>query len=253
MGRMELGHWHWKLQWRRHLFAWEEEQHRHLLEIIAPFVPSGEEDKWLWLGDDLIGFTVNSAYLLLVAEYSPRPLRDPVDDFVFKHIWKCGAPTKVCAFSWQLILDRIQTKDNLLKRRIIQAHHGICSLCGETLETGRHLFLHCCFVAKVWYAINRWLGFIIILPHDITSSLATLIHCAKNKRERLGLCLIWNAYVWVIWNFRNDCIFNNGVPNVDDVVDRIKLLSWKWFVGRVAKGPFLFYEWSWSPLDCMVN
>jgi hypothetical protein len=253
MGQMELGHWNWHLQWRRHLFVWEEEQYRHLLEIIAPFVPLGEDDKWLWLGDDLIGFTVNSAYLLLVAEFSPRPVSDPVEDFVFKHLWKCGVPTKVCAFSWQLILDRIQTKDNLLRRRIIQAQHGNCSLCGENLESGRHLFLHCCFAAKVWYDITRWLGLIVILPHDITSSLATLIQCGKNKSVRLGLCLIWNAYVWVIWNIRNDCIFNNGVPIVDEVVDRIKLLSWKWFVGRVAKGPFLFYEWNWSPLDCMVN
>jgi hypothetical protein len=141
------------------LFAWEEQQYRDLLEIIAPFVPSGEDDKWLWLGDDLLGFTVNSAYLLLVAEYRPRPLRDPVEDFVFKHLWKCGPPTKVCAFSWQLILDRIQTKDNLLKRRIIQVQHGNCSLCGETSETGRHLFLHCRFVAKVWYDIIRWVFF----------------------------------------------------------------------------------------------
>jgi hypothetical protein len=44
--------------------------------------------------------------------------------------------------------------------------------------------------------------------------------------------------MWVVWNVRNDCIFNNGVANIDDMVDRIKMLSWKWFIGRVAKGPF---------------
>ncbi|MCI34415.1 hypothetical protein A2U01_0055635, partial [Trifolium medium] len=33
---------------------------------------------------------------------------------------------------------------------------------------------------------------------------------------------------------RNDCIFNNGVVIVEDVVDQIKLLSWKWFIGRMA-------------------
>jgi hypothetical protein len=233
------------------LFAWEEEQYHAFLEIIAPFMPSGQQDKWLWLGDPQ-GFTANSAYLLLVAEYRPPVLSDPATDFVFKHLWKCGAPTKVCAFSWQLLLDRVQTKDNLLKRRIIEAHHGLCSMCGEALESGRHLFLHCRFAAKVWYDIIRWLGFIIILPHNIISSLAILIHCAKNKKEKVGLCLIWNAFMWVVWNVRNDCIFNNGVPNVEDMVDKIKMLSWKWFVGRVAKGPILLYEWTWSPLDCLV-
>jgi hypothetical protein len=38
------------------LFAWEEEQYREFLEIIAPFMPSDQHDRWLWLGDDLQGF-----------------------------------------------------------------------------------------------------------------------------------------------------------------------------------------------------
>jgi hypothetical protein len=105
--------------------------------------------------------------------------------------------------------------------------------------------------AKVWYEVIRWLGFTIILPHNIVSSLALLISCASNKKEKAGLCLIWNAYVWVIWSIRNDIIFNNGVLFLDDVVEQVKLVSWKWYVGRVAKGPFLLYEWKWSALDCM--
>jgi hypothetical protein len=194
MGRLGDGHWHWELNWRRNLFAWEEEQYHVFLDIIAPFMPTGQRDKWLWLGDPQ-GFSVNSAYLLLVDEYRPPTLSDPVTDLVFKNLWKCGAPTKVCAFSWQLLLDRVQTKDNLLKRRIIQQQHGQCSMCGAALESWRHLFLHCSYAAKVWYDITRWLGFTIILPHNIISSLAILIHCAKNKREKVGLCLIWNAFM----------------------------------------------------------
>jgi hypothetical protein len=250
MGRLGDGVWIWDLRWRRILFVWEEEQYNALLEVIAPFLPSGQQDKWLWMGDSH-GFTVNSAYLLLVDEYRPPVLGDPVMDLVFKYLWKCGAPSKVCSFSWQLLLDRIPTKDNLLKRRIIQVQHEQCSMCGVASESARHLFLHCGFAAKVWYDIIRWLGFTIILPHSIISSLAILINCAKNKREKRGLCLIWNAFMWVVWNVRNDCIFNNGVPNIEDMVDKIKMLSWKWFVGRVAKGPILLYEWTWSPLDCM--
>jgi hypothetical protein len=120
-------------------------------------------------------------------------------------------------------------------------------------ETASHLFLHCNFAGKVWYDIIRWLGVIVILPHNILSSLAVLISCAKNKKERAGLCLIWNAYVWVIWCGRNDCIFNSGEVSIEDVTDQIKMLSWKWFIGRRAKGPCLFYEWKWSRLDCLLR
>jgi hypothetical protein len=251
MGRKVDERWHWEFRWRRNLFVWEEEQFNEFLEVINPFSPLGVEDKWLWNGDDLVGFTVNSAYLRLVDEFSPRIEEDTVKKLVFKSLWKCGAPTKVCAFSWQLLLNRIPTKDNLLSRRIIEVHQGACGMCGEAMESALHLFLHCKFSAKVWYDITRWLGFLIILPHDVTSSLATIISCAKNKQERGGVVLVWNSFVWTIWQARNNCIFNNGVVYFDDLVEQIKLTSWKWFIGKVAKGPCLLYEWKWSPLDCM--
>jgi hypothetical protein len=57
----------------------------------------------------------------------------------------------------------------------------------------------------------------------------------------------------VIWSVRNDCIFNNGVVIIEEVVDQMKMLSWKWFIGRVAKGLFLLYERKGSPLDCMLR
>jgi hypothetical protein len=91
----------------------------------------------------------------------------------------------------------------------------------------------------------------ITLPHDVLSSLAILITCAKNKKERGGL-VVWNSFVWIIWQARNNCIFNNGTVFLDDLVEQIKLMSWKWFIGKVAKGPCLLYEWKWSPLDCMA-
>jgi hypothetical protein len=41
MGRLGDGRWIWELHWRRNLFVWEEEQYNALIEIIAPFMPSG--------------------------------------------------------------------------------------------------------------------------------------------------------------------------------------------------------------------
>jgi hypothetical protein len=177
------------------------------------------------MGDDLLGFTVNSAYLLLVKEFNPPALPDTMLELVFKNLWKCGAPSKVCAFSWQLILDRIQTKDNLVKRRIINEQQGQCVMCGSAPELAIHLFLHCNFAAAVWYGIIHWLGFIIVLSNTIVSSLAVLLNCAKSKSQKRGLCFIWNVYMWVIWRVRNDLIFNSVTVSADDVLDQIKLLS----------------------------
>ncbi|GAU22541.1 hypothetical protein TSUD_296610 [Trifolium subterraneum] len=92
--------WHWQLQWRRKFFVWEEDQYRELLDIIAPFFPTEQHDRWLWLGDGVRGFTANYAYMLVVDKLTTSQVCDPLNDMVFKILWKCGAPSKVCAFSW---------------------------------------------------------------------------------------------------------------------------------------------------------
>jgi hypothetical protein len=251
VGVVADGEWHWNLQWRRNLFVWEEVQYRDFLDAIETFVPSDQVDRWLWMGDDLYGFSANSAYLSLVIESNPFLVCDPVMKFVLNYLWKCGAPSKVSAFSWQLLLDRIQTKDNLVNRRIIDAQQGQCDRCMLGSETALHLFLHCDYAARIWYEMVSWLGLIIILPHDIASSLAILLNCGKNKSEKVGLCLVWNAFMWVLWKVRNNHIFNHDAAIVDDLVEEIKILSWRWFIGKIAKGPFLLYEWKWDPLACM--
>ena len=40
---------------------------------------------------------------------------------------------------------------------------------------------------------------------------------------------------WIrdIWRARKDCIFNNAVMRWDEVVEDIKVLSWKWALGRL--------------------
>ncbi|GAU46639.1 hypothetical protein TSUD_246650 [Trifolium subterraneum] len=119
------------------------------------------------------------------------------------------------------------------------------------IETTIHLFLHCDWVAKVWYEITRWLGFTLIIPPNLAISFAMWATCVSNKKEKKGICLIWNAFMWVVWKTRNRCIFNNMAAICEEVVEQIKVMSWQWFIGRMAKAPCLLYEWKWSPIDCM--
>lgn len=54
-----------------------------------------------------------------------------------------------------------------------------------------------------------------------------------------GFWLIWYASLWVIWTVRNEIVFNNGTLEVDDVVERIKVLSWIWSLNRLKIGEFV--------------
>ncbi|WJX12391.1 hypothetical protein P8452_02899 [Trifolium repens] len=250
MGSWIDGVWRWNFEWRRPRFRWEEEQFQEFMEMVMQFVPSSTVDTWLWLGEGSKGFTVKDAYMLLENRTNSYRILEPVDRFVFNRLWKSAAPSKVRAFAWQILLGRAPTKINLFKRRMIEANQTNCVVCGLGPETETHLFLHCSGAAKIWCDILRWLGFCLVIPPNLVTAVA-MWTCTNDKKDRAGICLIWCAYVWVLWKARNENVFNNTIINLDVVVEQIKVLSWQWFIGRVAKGPCLLYEWIWSPMDCM--
>jgi hypothetical protein len=170
--------------------------------------------------------------------------------FVFTNLWKSAAPSKVLAFSWQLLLDRIPTMDNLLLRGFPAGNNLNCSLCNASAETAGHLFIFCGTTAKICYDIDSWIGHSMMLPPSIYHSFAMLTGCGVGKRGKKGMALIWHTFIWTIWRMRNNRIFNNGVIDVEEAVESIKRISWQWFIGRLANSPCLFYEWRWSPGDC---
>jgi hypothetical protein len=251
MGSVIEGRWHWDLSWRRNRFEWEEEQFRNLCDVISSFFPGTVDDSWTWLGDGVQGFTVKGAYLLLESSVVHSRQVTQVEEVVFKRLWKGLSPSKVRAFVWQLLLGRIPTKDNLFKRRMIPMEQVQCVFCNRCLETSLHLFLHCDVVHQIWCDITRWLGLVLIVPNSLTVSFAMWSFSSKNKKEKEGIVLIWNVYLWVLWKARNDFVFNNKNIVRDDIVEEIKIISWQWFIGRAAKNPCLLYEWKWGPRDCM--
>ncbi|MCH80347.1 ribonuclease H protein [Trifolium medium] len=253
MGVWMNGEWRWELLWRRQFFVWENELVRELGEVINTPLLSEEVDRWVWKPNEEQGFSVKSLYLWLDPLLGPRAITTPLEKFSFTFIWKCAAPSKVSALAWQLFLDRIPTKDNLCHRRIIRIEEASCAMCGGVVETSRHLFMHCDFVAQIWYAICRWLGVVVVLPPEVMILYGTLVCSGRNKRLRKGFSLVWLAFMWVIWRSRNEKIFNNVVGVVEDAVDLIQRLSWQWYLSKNAKVPCLLYEWVWNPGDCMLR
>jgi hypothetical protein len=143
MGNWVENRWRWNLLWRRSFFQWEETLYRQLEEILASFHFLEHDDCWLWRENLDDGFTVKSCYELLSADSLMTGVLEPWQESVFSNIWKCAAPSKVCAFSWQLLLNRIATKDNLWKRRMIDDQQIRCIHCDVETESATHLFLFC--------------------------------------------------------------------------------------------------------------
>lgn len=197
-----------------------------------------------------VGFSAKSAYLQVIKLYRPTVVLNPSIQFAFNNIWKSAAPSKVIAFSWQLMLDRIPTRENLVYRGLPRMDDLVCPLCNGGAETDVHLFLHCPVAGKLWYEIVWWIDQSLVLPANLSQSLVLLAGCGISKQGKKGMLLIWHAFVWVIWRTRNNRIFNNGVVDSGEMMELVMRLSWEWFIERMTKSPCMFYEWRWNPADC---
>ncbi|CAJ2668672.1 unnamed protein product [Trifolium pratense] len=209
-------------------------------------------DCWGWRPEKGEEFTVRSTYGLVLNLIIPRDAMPNEERLAFKAIWKGPTPSKVSGFAWMLLHDRVPTRVNLYKCRIIQEDGDQrCVFCGQCAETVTHLFLYCSGITQVWHRVCAWLGLHFLLPHSISSLLNFFATTPGCKQLRQGLTMIWNAVIWVIWRHRNSIIFYNGVADLAGLVDEVKIASWKWWIGKSKASPCLFYEWNVEPEICL--
>jgi hypothetical protein len=84
----------------------------------------------------------------------------------FSHI--ILAPSKVAVFSWQLLQDKLPTRQNLWLRGVIgDTNASSCVLCGVGLESYDHLFDSCNQISPIWYGILQWYGVELMPPRDV--------------------------------------------------------------------------------------
>jgi hypothetical protein len=80
---------------------------------------SSTKDEWVWRHDPGGLFSVKSAYLVL--EDRARLLRTlpGTNSVILARVWDSWAASKVIIFSWQLLQDRVPTRQNLCTRRVL--------------------------------------------------------------------------------------------------------------------------------------
>ncbi|CAJ2635167.1 unnamed protein product [Trifolium pratense] len=160
----------WVFPWRRNLFQRELPLVDRLLELLDPVSLSLEEDLWRWLPNPEGTFSVNSSYNYRVKELRDSDVLVLEKTAVFNQIWESPAPSKVIAFSWQLLYDRIPTRCNLDYRGILAPDAPRdCVGCVGMTESSTHLFVHCSNAISVWYAIFRWIGVVIVIPPNLST------------------------------------------------------------------------------------
>jgi len=128
-----------------------------------------------------------------------------------------------------------------------------CVLCEGMVESVNHLFIHCAFAMEVWQCLLCWLDFNSVSPLNLFVHWECWTGAETNMKVRKGYQLIWHAAVWSILRARNDRIFNNVICEAAKLVEAIKVLLWGWKLSCLKVLTSLFYEWCWSPRDCLIR
>jgi hypothetical protein len=106
----------------------------------------------------------------------------------------------------------------------------------------------------VWKKVYKWLNVDIILFEEVWSHFIGFGAFVKYENYAKGHHLIWLAITWSLWNAHNNIIFGGEVANVYTIVDKIILISWLWFIGRIGKKlSFVFSDWCKDPLVCLQS
>jgi len=118
-----------------------------ILLLASVTLQVNREDKWLSTLKNSNTFTVRSLYDFLTIQLQ---VELPVD---VSSIWHRDVPLKVVVFAWRLFRDRLPTKDNLLRRGVINHDSRTCVAGCDFVESSSHLFLHCNIFGSVWHLI----------------------------------------------------------------------------------------------------
>lgn len=186
------------------------------IEFFRPL--EGVSDKWTWTKERSRIYSVCSAYEVLIGEGVVFP-----SDPIFGALWRVRAPSNVLALIRKLLLNRVQTKENLLRRGVLlQDEEAKCPFCLTDTESSSHLLFTCRFSWKIWPEVYAWLGYLMALPSKCRSHLQQhmMLRCSKKGRD--SCWFIWIATVWIIWHLRNDKVFKDEAPTFSSMLEKVQ-------------------------------
>ncbi|TYK29954.1 reverse transcriptase [Cucumis melo var. makuwa] len=103
----------------------------------------GERNVHVWSANPSQGFSSKSLFSLLL---DPSPTRE----FVFYAVWRIKVCKKVRFFTWQVLLDRANIVDRLVRRGEPRWSSNCCILCRKAKEDLDHLLWDCQYARAVW-------------------------------------------------------------------------------------------------------
>jgi len=195
------------------------------------------QDRLVWREDPKGAFSVKSAYQILTKRITIGSL-----DSAYGVLWQAKAMPKALITAWRVLLDRLSTNANLIRRGVPV----------DSQETSQHLFIDCAVAQRVWSGCYHWVGIVGVQSMEIRNHLENfyLIHLSSKQKQ------VWRG-VWVviirsIWEQRNQVVFKGGVPDPKEILQKAQLLSWLWLKYKAIGFVYTFSYWILNPNKCIL-
>jgi len=167
-------------------------------------------------------------------------------------VWHHHVPLKVSILAWRLLRNRLPTRQNLVHRGILPDIGDGCLLGCGSVETAHHLFISCDFYGSLWSQVRSWLGVSGPDPIILSDHFLQFTHSAGGMRARCSFMqLVWLLCVWIIWNDRNQRLFNNIGSSIDQLLEKVKWHSLWWLKACNVVFGFGSDLWWSRPLVCL--
>ena len=151
----------------------------------------------IWPKEKTGMYSVKSGYKLL-CDWQNEELNQPqisdIEKCFWRSIWKIKVPGKIKHFLWKACSNSLPTKENLMKRKILQ--DSMCQRCLNGSEDVVHSLWSCEGLREVW---NVEFGWVCDLGVQWTS-FSELLKRIQSKPHTVAL---FAAMAWSIWYHRN--------------------------------------------------
>ena len=203
-----------------------------ILQSLHLFIPSSG------------AFSVKSAYAWLSNQDSGTRVG------IFKMLWQTIATPRAQTTAWRILLDRLPTKNNLIRRGVIISS-PLCVFCQATDESTQDLFCECAHTQRVWSLCYKWIGVVLAQHNELKCHFETFHLMQFTSKQNQLWKSMWVAIVRCILDQRNNIIFKQGVPDAEEIFHSAQLVSWLWLKHKIKLFTFALSDWILNPNQCI--
>ncbi|PWA80185.1 RNA-directed DNA polymerase, eukaryota, Reverse transcriptase zinc-binding domain protein [Artemisia annua] len=242
----ENGVWLGKWSWRRQPSGRATDELSCLSSLISGFVLNfTRDDSWTWSLEASGDFTVRSLSNII----QKRLLA--IEDSSLSFRWNSWVPRKINVCAWRVSLNRLPTKDNLMRRGIALSS-SVCLFCGKDEESRDHCFLLCPIIKIIWKKVWSWWR----SPPSFSPSLDDILkgdfEFLENKLVSKLFHAVCLSLVWHIWRWRNRILHaqtdsEESSIRHEDIFPSLLRMSFLWTSNRASSNRFVWDNWIQKP------